>query len=276
VEEGDHGFGMFDMPRLFRDGAVIPRQAPHDRFAAGAYHRVPVILGSNRDEQKLFMSAEPEHVRRILGFYPHLRDPERYQIISDYMSRAWKANSVDELARRMRPVQGPTVFAYRFDWDEEPTLLLADLSVLVGAAHLFEVPFVFGHWHLGPLTRRIFVEDNEPGRIELSSAMMSYWAQFAYTGDPGSGRDGSLPRWKAWDPGRPDADKFIVFDTAADGGIRMSSETESPDALLAELGSDPHLDTTEERCALFEHLNGWWPLVAAASSASDLGCAAAL
>ncbi len=274
VEEGDEGFGMFDMPKLFRDGAVIPREAPHDRFAAGAYHRVPVILGSNRDEQKLFISADPEHVRWILGLYPHLRDPKRYQIASDYLSRAWKANSVDELARRMEPVQGATVFAYRFDWDEEPTLLGADLSVLLGAAHLFEVPFVFGHWDLGPRTGMIFVDDNESGRIELSSAMMSYWAQFAYTGDPGRGRDGSLPRWNAWHPGRPDTGKFIVLDTAGDGGIRMSSETESPAALLAELASDPRLASAEERCALFDQLNDWWPLVTAAASASDLGCGA--
>jgi hypothetical protein len=56
----------------------------------------------------------------------------------------------------------------------------------------------------------------------------------------------------------------------------MSSETESPAALLAELASDPRLATAEERCALFDHLNDWWPLVAAASSASDLGCGAVL
>ena len=120
----------------------------------------------------------------------------------------------------------------------------------------------------------IFVEDNEPGRIGLSTPMMSYWAQFAYTGDPERGRDGSLPRWKAWDPRRPDADKFIVLDTAGDGGIRMSSETESPEALLTELASDPRLDSADERCVLFERLNGWWPLVVPASSASDLGCGA--
>jgi para-nitrobenzyl esterase len=272
VEDGDENFGMFRMPKLFRDGAVIQHEAPHERFAAGAYHRVPVVLGSNRDEQKLFLSADPEHVRLILGFYPYLRDQERYQITSDYMTRAWKANSVDEFARRMRPVQGPTVFAYRFDWDEEPTRLLANLSVLMGAAHLFEVPFVFGHWDLGPRSSMLFTEDNEPGRLELSSAMMSYWAQFAYTGDPGRGRDGSLPRWKAWESGGAESDKFIVFDTAADRGIRMSSDTESPAALLAELAGDPRLDTARERCALLDALTDWWPFVAAGSNAADFGC----
>jgi carboxylesterase type B len=45
----------------------------------------------------------------------------------------------------------PPVFVYRFDWDEEPNLFfLADLGRLVGAAHGFEIPFVFGHWDLGP------------------------------------------------------------------------------------------------------------------------------
>jgi hypothetical protein len=67
---------------------------------------------------------------------------------------------------------------------------------------------------------------------------------------------------------------FIVFDTAGDAGIRMSSETESPAALLAELAADPRLTSAEDRCALFGHLNDRWPLVAAASSASDFGCGA--
>ena len=54
---------MFPMPKLFRDEAVIPRKAPHERFAAGAYHRVPVVLGSNRDE----VEAKRQEVAALLG-----------------------------------------------------------------------------------------------------------------------------------------------------------------------------------------------------------------
>ena len=48
----------------------------------------------------------------------------------------------------MRSTQ-PDVFVYRFDWDEEPKLLGADLQPMLGAAHGFEIPFVFGHLDLG-------------------------------------------------------------------------------------------------------------------------------
>ena len=80
----------------------------------------------------------------------------------------------------------PGVFVYRFDWDEEPNLfLIADLAQLVGAAHGFEIPFVFGHWDLGPMSRRLFTAENAEGRDRLSGEMMSYWAQFARAGEPG-------------------------------------------------------------------------------------------
>ena len=34
---------------------------------------------------------------------------------------------------------------YRFDWDEEPTVMFYDLSIALGAAHGLEIAFVFGH-----------------------------------------------------------------------------------------------------------------------------------
>jgi para-nitrobenzyl esterase len=59
------------------------------------------------------------------------------------------------------------VYVYRWDWDEEPTLLGADLSVMPGAGHGFEIPFVFGHWFLGPSADVVFTDDNAPGREAL-------------------------------------------------------------------------------------------------------------
>ncbi len=183
------------------------------------------------------------------------------------MSRAWTANEVDELAPVLRGVQGDSVFAYRFDWDEEPSMMGADLSKLIGAAHLLEVPFVFRQWKLGPRTSLLFDDSSAPGRAELSGAMMSYWAEFAYTGAPGRGRDRSLPRWGAWDDSRPDAPKFAVLDTSAGGGIRMSSETESVAALAVELSTDGAFETAAERCGMWDDMTRWWSATAAAPGA---------
>jgi para-nitrobenzyl esterase len=266
------GLGMLDMPTVFRDGTVIPRPEPREQFASGDYNRVPVIFGTNRDENKLFLGGDPELVWWILGVYPYVLDQARYDKVASYMSRAWKANAVDELAPVLQGVQGDSVFAYRFDWDEEPSMMGADLSKLIGAAHLLEVPFVFRQWNLGPRTSMLFDDASAPGRAELSGAMMSYWAEFAYTGAPGRGREGSLPRWTAWDDSRPDAPKFAVLDTSAGGGIRMSSETESVAALAVELSTDGGFETAAERCGMWDDMTRGWSVTAAAPGAL-LDCA---
>ncbi len=51
--------GMLNFPQVFRDGAVLPREQPTERLARGTYNKVPVILGTNRDENKLFMAFDP-------------------------------------------------------------------------------------------------------------------------------------------------------------------------------------------------------------------------
>jgi para-nitrobenzyl esterase len=119
------------------------------------------------------------------------------------------------------------VFAYRFDWDEEPSLLWIDLGEIVGAGHGLEIPFVFNHFEMGPDNRYLYDDDNLAGRLALSDAMMSYWTRFAYTGDPGRGRKGELPAWTAWSA-EPGGDTFVVLDTPAGGGPRMSSSLRHP------------------------------------------------
>ncbi len=251
--------GLIDMPKVFADGFVLPREDPLERFARrDGYNRVPVILGTNRDENKLFMFANPRWVRQILWILPRLRDEARYNVSAEYQSAMWKATGADQPAGVMRRTQGPSVFVYRFDWDEEPTMLGADLSVMLGAAHAFEIPFVFGHYDLGDEGNVIFSEENRPGREALSDRMMSYWAEFAYTGDPGRGRGEDLPVWKAWDSSSPDAPRFMVFDTDtdADGGLRMSSEAVTEALILARVDEDPRLTGQRQRCEIFADLVG--------------------
>jgi para-nitrobenzyl esterase len=265
--EGDHT-GFYELPQQFRDGVVLPTVDAPAAFAAGDYNRVPVILGTNHDESKIFMFASSKYVRRFLGI-PRLRDAESYYREASYRSRFWKAYGVDEPAAAMRRVQGPSVYAYRFDWDEEPSVFGADLGKMLGAAHVMEVPFVFGHWNLGPNSKLLFDDDNAAARLALSDQMQSYWGQFAWTGSPGRGRDGKLPAWSAWDPSQPTAGKYIVFDTAAGGGVRMAHETESTAAVVAELTRDPAFDAAA-RCALLAEWTRDVPTVIA--RVEGLGC----
>ena len=167
-------------------------------------------------------------------------------------SDLWKVRGVDEPAAALARSQDTGVFGYRFDWDEEPERFGTDLGMLLGAAHGLEIPFVFGHFRFGDesTAELVFAEANEPGRRFISDAMMSYWAQFAYAGTPSRGRDGQLPDWLPWGT---EAGRFLVFDTPADGGIRLSSGTLSSESLIARLTGDSKL-AQPEKCQLFRDL----------------------
>lgn len=239
-----------ELPMLFREGSVLPSRPFHEAFARGAHHRVPVVLGTNRDESKMFMSTDPRYVRRGLGVRPRVRDWEVYDRDARFGSELWKADGADEIARALHLHQPGQVFVYRFDWDEEPTRLGIDLGRLLGAGHAVEIPFVFGTFEPRFL-RMIGSEENEPGRLALSDAMMSYWTRFAAAGDPGRGRDGALPAWTAWNESDTESPRAMIFDTQAGGGIRMSAETVSFEGLAAEVGRDPSL-SDEERCSALD------------------------
>jgi len=252
--------GMIQVPKVFRDGTVLPEGEPSQLLAQpGGYNQVPLILGTNRDENKVFMFGDPNRVRKILWLIPRARDQRWYDLSAEYLAKSWKATGVDEPAAAMRSVQGPSVFAYRFDWDEEPTVLGADLARLLGAAHGFEIPFVFGHFNLGAEANQIFTEENRAGRELLSSQMMSYWAEFAYNGSPGRGRGGNLEPWLAWNPEDRGASKYIVFDTPppTGGGIHMSAESVSQADLLASVENDPRLLSALDKCRIYRELVEW-------------------
>jgi para-nitrobenzyl esterase len=249
---------LIDLPKVFADGFVLPTEDPLDRFAtAGGYNQVPVMLGTNLDENKLFMFFQPRWVRRILWIFPQVLDEDRYNVTAEYLSKMWKATGADGPAAALRQTQGPSVYVYRFDWDEEPTRLGADLSMMLGAAHGFEIPFVFGHFDLGRAGNIIFTDENEPARRRLAQQMMSYWAQFAYAGAPGRGRKGDLPKWVPWDPSGPDAPKFIVLDTPRGGGLRMASDAVSAASVIAHVDADSRLATQRDRCAIYRELARW-------------------
>ena len=249
-------FGMYWQPFIFRDGTVLPKMPMMELFSnSSQYNSVPVILGTNRDEYKLFMAQHPELVKKLFGIIPRIRDLKTYNRVTGYFSDLLKAQAADEPAALMRDAQGPNVYVYRFDWDEEPDYFLFDLSELLGACHGLEMFFVFRTFDSGKRVKYAFTKKNYPGRKKLSDAMSSYWAQFAYNGDPGRGRHGDLREWKPWDNSNPGNDKFIVFDTEKDGGIRMSSETVTSQDIKDRLIQDQNLiGSQEELCRLYAHL----------------------
>jgi para-nitrobenzyl esterase len=245
-------------PFVFRDGVVLPQEEAMQRFAQpDGYNKVPVMLGTNRDEYKLFMLFDPIHVRRIAWIIPRMRDERQYNLVAEYHSKSFKATGVDEPATLLRATQGPNVFAYRFDWDEEPRILGTDLAVMLGAAHGVEIPFVSGNFEGGFIGKLLLSSRSEPDARTLSGQMMSYWAEFAYHGNPGRGREGSLPEWTPWDNSTPKSPKFMILDTPSGGGLRMSPDMVSEKSLLAAIDADPRLPKQRDKCMVYRELASW-------------------
>jgi carboxylesterase type B len=167
-----------------------------------------------------------------------------------------KATEVDAIASTLSQTPGqPGVWAYRFDWDEEPTLLgLVDVGFLLGASHAIEVNFVFddfSQFMVPSFQPLVYTQENLPGRLGLAGSMSSYWAEFAYNGDPGTGRTGVEPLWTAWDNGTPDSDKFVILDTSSDGGIRMSSDSVTLERLYQDLLNETGFTNQKQHCGMY-------------------------
>ena len=259
--------GMIDLPRVIRDGTVLP--AGNLLATLGrTWNRVPVLVGTNRDENKLFMFTDPQYVRQRLWVIPYTLDQQRYDLTAEYLARWWKAHGADMPATEMAKAE-PRTFVYRFDWRDEPVVLGADLAKLLGAAHAFEIPFMFGHFDLGREARFLYAQANEAGRTALSRAMMSYWAEFAYAGAPRRGRTGDLPPWEAWDGART-----MQLDTETGGGIRLTSAApETGERVLADLAADPRFASPRDRCRVVHEVAEFGRLLTPDDYAR-MGCAA--
>lgn len=246
---------LYLAPAIIRDGHVISEAAPRELFATpGGYNAVPFIAGTNREESKLFFAMDSPHVRRLFGFPTGFRNLRLYDVEGEYGGLMWRATGADVPVAAMRETQGPTVWAYRFDWDEEGSLLGLDLSKLLGAAHAIELLFVFDTTDLG-FANRFFFRDRDAARA-LSAKMRAYWAEFAHFGRPGRGQGGELPEWKPW--GRRTRDpKTMLLDTEAGGGLRMASDRIDPAWVVERATQDPRLFDDEERCRVYRIFVQW-------------------
>jgi para-nitrobenzyl esterase len=251
--EGGSFGGMYDAPLPIRDGFVLPAADPLEELASGAWNRVPVITGTNRDETRLFAAFGSPYVLRVFGLPVWLRDARLYTLHTTYPSLMWKATAVDEPADAMTRAEPGLVYAYRFDWDEEPSVLFADLGEIFGAAHGLEIPFVFGRLSFFGRDELIFDPDRRPAAEALSRAMMAYWGEFARSGAPGRGTEGDLPAWRPWSAS-PGIASLLVLDTEADGGIRMVKERVTRRAVVSRLARDERFEDMAERCAVYAEM----------------------
>ena len=204
IEPG--GFGMLGIPNIFADGHVLPQEG-YGALETGDYPtRVPVLIGSNQEEVKLFMASDRE-LRK---------NPELYQAVTRHLSDNWKIDGVDSIARMLSNVPDqPPVYVYQFRWgapdDQGAGEMPGNKGLWYGAFHSLEIPFFLGTGTIhGLLSVRYFRRSNRAGREELSEAMMRYAASFLETDNPNT-ENTDLPEWVAWS-NEPAAPKSLILD----------------------------------------------------------------
>jgi para-nitrobenzyl esterase len=203
------------------DGAVLPTD-PIAAINAGQYLRVPVLAGNTRDEAKLFptfltllggpsgrlvtdaqlfaiqFSYDPDAAPQITiqqwipAFYLPVTTPGTgFNARTDLLNSIFFIASRDNVLNALKGQQSE-VWYYRFDWDQEP----APFDDIYGAAHAFDLAFVFGNFGPSLFSRIANSTANRPGRLELSEAMMQSLGAFAHTGDPNAPALGVT--WPVW------------------------------------------------------------------------------
>lgn len=238
------------IPRVLSDGYVLPKRGL--KYNKKSYYNdVPVIFGTNRDETKLFAAMQSDYSTSVFNRLVIIRNQEMYDLTANYASNNWKISAVDNPARAMISSGKQDVFAYRFDWDEQGKLLWMDFSKIFGAAHVMEIPFITGTMKLLGIERFMFNNENLPDAIRLSIAMQSYWAEFAYNGSPGKGRDNSLPAWNSWSTS---GDKIMILDSENDQGIVMKDFELNRLDEFKRLYADSRIKKEKTKCRFLKNL----------------------
>lgn len=247
--------GIYLCPRPARDGVVLPLAPWPEVFASGRWNRVPVILGSNRDEFRTFLADKPEHARLLFGKLPLLHDPAAYAIESGFLSQAWRTLHVEAPADAMLAGGHADVWTYRFDWDEAPRVPFVRPDRLLGAAHGMEMAFAFRDTRGEFDIFKINTPFNRRGREQVAQAMGDAWTSFARDGIP------RLPGGGAWSRrSTADAPETLLIDSEGDGGVRMAAVREPIDALKQRLLETPQITSAPLRCRIYARLFLWAPL----------------
>jgi para-nitrobenzyl esterase len=246
------------MTRAFNDGHVLGEEGIIESFTNQKMSRVPIILGTNRYESKLFNMRNPRFVRWGKGegivataaswagieeLPLEIMNPDFYNAVNQYAADSWKERAADTPASQLVASGHANTYVYRFDWDDLPVINGMDFGVLAGAAHALELLFLFPAAFDNILIKNLVIKDSYDGAIQLSDQMMSYWAEFAYTGDPGMGRSKDLPQWNSWSGQY----KYMILDSEEGQGLTMVNTAVTVNSMVDEMAEDQRL-TADEKC----------------------------
>jgi para-nitrobenzyl esterase len=186
-----------------------------DTFAAGKQAHVPLLAGWNRDEGSFFamrpMTAEQfkgmvsglfkERADEFLKLYPAETDAQALRSAIDYGSDNFIAFSTWKWIEAHKKTGESPIYRYHFELAATPSKFHPGTF----AFHSDDIEYVFGTLDTRPGA------EWRPEDRKLSEQVMSYWTNFARTGDPnGPG----LPTWPKLDAN----DSLIHLDSTITSG----------------------------------------------------------
>ena len=258
IAKGEFWDEQRDLARIIGDDIVVPKEGILGSLSDSNKHaNVPIIFGINKDENKLFNFFDEKYVSNFFNIYFRVRDAFYYDLISDYQSLAWRSNGLDTPADLVKNSGQENVYAYRFDWDEEPKVLGMDFSLLLGAAHAFEIPFIMGDFDFGDQTSFLYDKKKTQERDRLSSSMMSYWAEFARSGNPSTSNNSNLPKWTSWKSGGLDSFRIMILDTLSSGGPKMDKSYVPISNLVSIFNEDIRSNEVDDKCEFLNIAYSW-------------------
>ncbi|MGV9800045.1 carboxylesterase/lipase family protein [Mycobacterium sp. NPDC003449] len=188
-------------------GTKVLPVSPLTEFGAGRAAKVPVLIGTTRDEFTLFVALR--YLRDGARFppesYPHLLSetfgadaaavgtqypPERYGGVAQAYSAAVTDAEFSCMSGSIAHAltRTGTVYAYEFDDRDAPAPeAMRTLPFPVGASHSLELRYLFDVGGAQPPT---------PAQVRLSDQMIEYWSRFVRNGNPDAE---GLPDWPALD-----------------------------------------------------------------------------
>ena len=192
-----------------------------DAFGQGRFNRVPVLLGTNHDEGRLFVSVASPNGQPLsavqywggVGLFVGVEPAQR--VLAQYPIRAYgtpalalttlftdgvfscPARDVSAALSRYAPV-----YAYEFNDPQAVTGLKVPAGLPgLGSFHGSSLVYAFGTRVPGVADPAMF----SPAQAQLSDAFSSAWATFAKVGNPNAA---GSPQWRPFDPARGNVQVF--------------------------------------------------------------------
>ena len=174
----------------YGDG-LLPAQ-PSAAIASGAWHKVPVLIGSNRAESRFFVALTQPHLmaqeyvdqinatygqaaQQVLAHYPPAAYPSPYDALSAVLTDSTFA--CHTLSTALTFARQVSTYVYEFDDPNSPTLRGAQVpGIDMANAHSAELAYLHDFTMADrPLTAE---------QTGLGNDMKRRWASFARTGVP--------------------------------------------------------------------------------------------